>query len=180
MAALYVEAHGPYPRLVADWWDRERDAKRYSGPYPVIAHPPCAGWSRLRAFSKAGPGDRVLAICALASVRYFGGVLEHPAGSGLWESQKLPRPGDGPDEFGGVTVEVYQGDFGHVAPKRTWLYAVKLPAWPYECAGGRVPGRVQSQHSATRLLTPYPFAEALARWVSGGKTVHTNEALSTG
>ena len=47
IAALYVVKNGPYCGLEnVDSWDIERDARLYSGPYRVIAHPPCERWGR--------------------------------------------------------------------------------------------------------------------------------------
>src|SRR5262245_34864309 len=47
VAALYVEEGGCYfgPAGV-DPWGPARDARRYAGPHPVVAHPPCARWGR--------------------------------------------------------------------------------------------------------------------------------------
>lgn len=65
---------------------------------------------------------------ALACVRAYGGVLEHPAQSLAWSHFGLPIPGrqgwtqalDDP----GWTTEVSQVAYGHRARKRTWLYYV--------------------------------------------------------
>lgn len=40
---MYVDVkRGPYPAVPGvDCWGLDRDATRYAGPYPVIAHPPC-------------------------------------------------------------------------------------------------------------------------------------------
>lgn len=47
VAALYVETDGAYAGLPhIDPWDIGRDAKRYAGPHPVVAHPPCQRWGR--------------------------------------------------------------------------------------------------------------------------------------
>ena len=54
VAALYVEKDGAYFGLEdVDPWDEERDARLYAGPFPVVAHPPCARWSRLAGFTEA-------------------------------------------------------------------------------------------------------------------------------
>ena len=46
IAALYVETNGVYYGLPdVDPWDEQRDARLYAGPWPVVAHPPCAKWS---------------------------------------------------------------------------------------------------------------------------------------
>lgn len=45
IAALYVEKNGVYYGLPdVDPWDKERDARLYAGPWPVVAHPPCSTW----------------------------------------------------------------------------------------------------------------------------------------
>ena len=48
----------------------------------------------------------------------MGGVLEHPAASKLWQECGLPPPDQMfPDEFGGLSYEIAQGDYGHAAPR---------------------------------------------------------------
>jgi hypothetical protein len=66
------------PRV--DAWGIERDATRYDGQLPIVAHPPCAAWGKLARF--ASGGDRHLALIAAEQIRRCGGVLEHPEGSG--------------------------------------------------------------------------------------------------
>lgn len=65
---------------------------------------------------------------ALASVRKWGGVLEHPAETRAWPAYSLPRPvrhGWWRDLFGhGWVTEVHQRAYGHPARKATWLYFV--------------------------------------------------------
>ena len=47
ISALYVETDGIYfGRDDIDPWDEQRDARKYTGPHPVIAHPPCQRWGR--------------------------------------------------------------------------------------------------------------------------------------
>jgi len=95
VVALYVDPRGPYPSLVREWYDEARDAKTYAGPWPVIAHPPCGPWGRLRHLSKKD--DPSLALRAVNQVRLFGGVLEHPLGSLLFRTAGLPLPETPPD-----------------------------------------------------------------------------------
>jgi len=125
-AALYVDLQrGPYPALGLDCWGLpDRDATQYPGPGPVVAHPPCAAWGRYahRAHDSGETGP-----VAVAQVRRWGGVLEHPRASRLWPTCGLPRPGGLPDAWGGYTVEVCQRDWGHAADKPTWIYVVGLP-----------------------------------------------------
>lgn len=55
IAALFVTKDGAYFGLEGvDPWDEERDAMLYDGPDPVVAHPPCARWSRFAGFTE-GP-----------------------------------------------------------------------------------------------------------------------------
>jgi hypothetical protein len=57
IAALYVATGGVYFGLPdVDPWDEQRDARLYAGPWPVIAHPPCARWGR---YWFGGPSARV-------------------------------------------------------------------------------------------------------------------------
>lgn len=131
IAALFVHAGGIYSgRPDVDPWDEARDARKYAGPHPVVAHPPCSRWCQLAYINQKRYGHRVgddggCFASALASVRRFYGVLEHPARSYAWPALGLmtPRPGgwqQGPD-FAWVT-EVSQGAYGHRARKLTWLY----------------------------------------------------------
>lgn len=176
VAALYVRADSIYKRLPAvDAWDIERDARHYVGPAPVVAHPPCRAWSRLRHFAKPRLDEKELAIIAIAQVRQFGGVLEHPSGSLLWRDANLPPP-KCLDEFGGHTLPISQKWFGHKAEKRTWLYIVGLPPArlpPYPLAlhqathtAGKWSGRDRSRQrpelsKADRERTPPLFADWL-------------------
>ena len=58
--------------------------------------------------------ERNLARLAVALVREFGGVLEHPAASTLWPAQRLPPIGQR-DAFGGWTLPIVQSWWGHRA-----------------------------------------------------------------
>lgn len=141
IAALYVEKDGIYANLAGvDPWDESRDARLYAGPHPVVAHPPCQRWGRFWHGSTRNPHQYQLGddggcfAAALAAVRRWGGVLEHPAHSHAWASFNLNRPpaegGWVPADFeGGWTCHVEQGHYGHLSRKATWLYAhgVGLP-----------------------------------------------------
>ena len=125
IAALYVQAGGAYYGIPdVDPWDETRDARLYQGPWPVVAHPPCARWCRLARlvefFAAAG--------AAGAAVQAHGGVLEHPAWSIAWGAHGLiapPARGWAREAFGpGWVCEVSQAAYGHRAPKATWLYYV--------------------------------------------------------
>lgn len=186
--ALFIDPRGIYPELLGPehCWDEARDARTYAGPGPVVAHPPCQLWVNLAAVNwkrygrqrpawYPGGTDEGCFASALASVRRFGGVLEHPAGSHAWERHALVHPmGEGPgrwvtnkrDEY---ACEVWQSAYGHPARKRTWLlYCGDVP--PFELRWDRQPGTHQvgwfDRNKPTlgkreASATPRAFAETL-------------------
>jgi hypothetical protein len=97
IAVLYCDPQGVYAGLPGlDLWGEERDARLYSGPYPVIAHPLCSRWGRYAEWYGQKKGDDAGCFAAaLASVRRWGGVIEHPAGSAAWSAFRLPLPAIG-------------------------------------------------------------------------------------
>lgn len=124
VAVLFARADSVYKTLPdVEVYDIERDARTYDGPWPVVAHPPCRAWGRLRTFARPRPDERNLARLAVSLIREFGGVLEHPGGSTLWVAQKLPEPQE-QDVFGGWTLPITQHAWGHRAEKATWLYII--------------------------------------------------------
>lgn len=127
VAALYVDSEGPYAFMSdVDPWAAWRDAKRYAGPFPIVAHPPCGPWGRLKYLCTQQ--DAECGPAAVDQVRQWGGVLEHPSNSTLFGYCSLPKPGDGPDEFGGLTYAVSQVHWGHSCEKPSWLYVVRARA----------------------------------------------------
>jgi hypothetical protein len=131
IAALYVHTGGAYFDLEGvDPWDEPRDARKYEGPHPVVAHPPCSRWCQLAYINQKRYGHKVgddegCFAAALAAVRRWGGVLEHPAFSYAWPVFGLPRPpvaGWVKSICGGWVCQVSQGAYGHRARKLTWLY----------------------------------------------------------
>lgn len=140
IAALYVETGGVYFGLDGvDPWDEQRDARLYDGPHPVVAHPPCARWSRLAGFTESRYGykrgdDGGCFAAALDAVRRFGGVLEHPAYSAAWDHFGIAEPtwrgGWTGSICGGWTCYVEQGRYGLPVKKATWLYAYGVEQLP--------------------------------------------------
>lgn len=125
VSVLFARSDSVYKSFgFCDVWDKERNALLYSGVSPVVAHPPCRAWGRLRYFARPVPGEKEMAFFAVDQVRRCGGVLEHPVASKLWEEYGLPRPGQGFDECGGYSIQVNQFWWGHKAEKATWLYIV--------------------------------------------------------
>ena len=173
VAALYVEADGPYAGMEGvDCWPESRDARLYAGPHPVVAHPPCNRWSIAANMRRTRNGnDGGMFAAALAAVRDYGGVLEHPAYSFAWRWFGLIAPplGGGwvyADWLGGWTCHVEQGHYGHELGKPTWLYAVgvDLPslAWGTVNRPGVKHQRGSGQNRQhVRGVTPAPFRDLL-------------------
>jgi hypothetical protein len=184
VAALFVDPNGVYADIPdVDVWDEERDARLYAGQWPVVAHPPCARWSRLAGFTEARFGlkrgdDEGCFEAALRSVREFGGVLEHPAWSAAWDAFGLPEPAThhgwtaGID--GGWSAYVEQGRYGAPVKKATWLYAYGIDLrdlrWGYEAdcdvrdgsGGGTNKGSWRTHRTgSTTSSTPPAFRDAL-------------------
>lgn len=144
VAALFVEKNGVYWDLDGvDAWDESRDARLYPGPYPCVAHPPCARWGR---YWSGGPSAKVRRELgddggcfkhAMWAVCRFGGVLEHPEASHAFHWHGIaapPKSGgwvqafeeDPPGPLGqhAWSCCVEQGHYGHPARKATWLFYV--------------------------------------------------------
>lgn len=198
IAALFVETNGCYFGLPnVDPWDKDRDARLYAGPWPVVAHPPCQRWGKFWAGQplwikrtgqrKVKGNDDGCFAAALAAVRKFGGVLEHPCDSHAWAHfglNKPPREGGWilADNIGGYTCCVEQGRYGHYARKPTWLYSrwKRLPELDWgkspprldqaliERVGlkraqrlGEVCSKGGGTDSTPRISTPAPFRDLL-------------------
>jgi hypothetical protein len=137
ISALFVETDGAYFGLPGvDPWDEARDARLYAGPYPVVAHPPCQRWGRFWHGSTRKPHQFKLGDdggcfeSALNSARKYGGVIEHPCDSHAWNMfgiRKPPRSGGWvATGEGGYTCCVYQGHYGHLSGKPTWLLCYRI------------------------------------------------------
>jgi hypothetical protein len=198
IAALYVEAGGCYYGLDGvDPWDEARDARLYAGPHPVVAHPPCQRWGKLWAGQplwikrtgerKVKGDDGGCFKAALAAVRKWGGVLEHPWGSHAWPAYNINTPARAggwiaADFYGGWTACVEQGRYGHYARKPTLLltYGVDLPDLDWGISKtsldpvivkrigldrakrrGEVGSKGGGTDSTPRIGTPEPFRDLL-------------------
>lgn len=166
--ALFVEPRGVYPNLLgaANCWDEARDARMYDGLGPVVAHPPCHLWVNMAAVNwvrygrqrpawyPGGTDGRCFAS-ALAAVRMYGGVLEHPAGTHAWKYYGLPDPDAGrwshfgwtdsdspPAHTFAAVCEIWQSAYGHAARKRTWLLYCGDRS-PFDLNWAREPGTHQ-------------------------------------
>ena len=172
IAALFVQTNGVYYGLPnVDPWDKERDARLYPGPYPVVAHPPCARWGNYWFGSPSDDkrfelgNDDGCFEAALNSVRKYGGVLEHPKGSRAWKHYDLlepfPNGGWSVDFEGGWTCCIDQGMYGHRSKKPTWLYmyGCKPPSLIWGSSVANIP--VEHLSKKERAATPIVFRDLL-------------------
>ena len=200
IAALYVARGGVYWDLPdVDPWDEERDARKYAGPWPVVAHPPCARWCQLASVNEVRYGQKIgdddgCFAAALFAVRLWGGVLEHPAYSLAWDEFALPRPARGGWTQGlydtGWTCEVAQSAYGHRARKLTWLYYCgpqpldmlwKYPAATAQVSWGKVAGGTYWKQPLSKQEaseTPAAFRDALLSLARNAQTQNPPHARS--
>lgn len=167
VAVLFARQDSIYKSIPGcDVFDIDRDARTYTGDLPVVAHPPCRAWGRLRAFAKPRSDEKDLAFFAIDQIRRCGGVLEHPAQSSLWPVAGLPPCGAFKDAFGVWTLAVDQFWWGHRARKRTFLYICgiepsHLPPLPLQL--GDAPMTVSSSRrrasDGSRYRKEIPLAE---------------------
>lgn len=180
VAALFVETDGCYFGLPGvDPWDASRDARQYAGPHPVVAHPPCDRWHQLSAVNHKRWGwaineDGGCFAAALAAVRDWGGVLEHPAESRAFRFHGIPKPSRGSWQrtiSGDWITEVDQASYGHRARKRTWLiYSGEAmpPSLDWSAAAGvmqigRFDQKLPVMAKREALATPHAFRDLLLR-----------------
>jgi hypothetical protein len=176
VSILFARQDSVYKKMGVDVWDIERDARKWPGGTPCVAHPPCRAWGQLAHLAKPRPDEKELAIWSIHRIRENGGVLEHPRASKLWQEMNLPAPGT-IDEYGGFSVCVDQFWWGHKAKKNSLLYICgclpeELPAYPLRfdavefvvCSpikkksGRRVKQEITKRE---REATPEPFAKWL-------------------
>lgn len=159
---LFTQKNSIYQQLNCDCWDINRNALNYleTNYEPVIAHPPCRQFSRLRKFSKHDASEYSTVQASLEYTKKNGGILEHPSGTSLFKIV------DGYDANSGFTLAIDQYWFGHPAQKKTWLYIKgikkeQIPAFPIVL--GKAKGKVESLSKKDRDATPLQFAQWLIK-----------------
>ena len=181
IAALYVESRGVYAGLPdVDLWDRDRDARTYAGPWPVVAHPPGARWGRSWGGNPTqqprlvlGDDEGCFAAALLDAVRRHGGVLEHPEASPAWTGLRTPHA----TESRRVVVTAWQGEWTCCVEKDTTGTAPARPQggtqWAASClapAGGRAQRPVRLRMETT----PQPRGGARSRWRPASASLTVN------
>jgi hypothetical protein len=95
-----------------DCWDQDRDAYNFTGRNPIIAHPPCAQWSRLHHFAFKNEREKNLAFFCFQLIQQNGGIFEHPAGTSFFKRVGVSSQ----------VISIDQHWFGYPCKKRTYLY----------------------------------------------------------
>lgn len=155
-----------------DLYDKKRDSTTYAANYPVIAHPPCRLWGKLKHFVEIQPLLRIkeieLGIFCAKKVIENGGILEHPFDSKLFKVMGLPA--GGMENELGYTLEIPQRMFGHEMIKNTWFFFSRIN---YNEIEPIVPAihckplkSIQNLSHRQREATPAALAEWLIRQVS--------------
>lgn len=161
LVVLFVRDQSIYKAMGLDCYDRRRNALTFAGTGPVIAHPPCRTWGNLRTVATRAPADEhALGPWAVDQVRRCGGVLEHPAGSTLFEHCGCGAAGDC-----GFVLTVDQFHWGHRCAKPTRLYVVgcspaDVPPIPHRAG---TPTHCISQGHGVRIGHPL-FKSRVPQW----------------
>lgn len=173
VAALYIDPRGPYPRIrqcaecgdsMIDCWDALRDARQYEGPHPVVAHPPCGPWGRLRHLATYArcnncskglteseyPGPGVCGYCLIGDVV--------PVAS---DRDCAPRAVEQVRRFGGVLE--------HPAGSKLWVYC-GLPTPDFEPAPGSRMALCGVRHISTTRNDRGDFTDT-----HGGYTIEVDQ-----
>lgn len=131
-----------------DVWDKERNAWNYNGSNMIIAHPPCAQWSKLRALATEDLSEKLLAWICLDFVNKNGGILEHPVGSLFLKEA-------------GIEKQCYKVDqfwFGFPTKKPTMLYFKNCHPVALPLNFNAYEKRVEDLHSSMRSRTTVKLA----------------------
>jgi hypothetical protein len=145
-----------------DLWDEKRNAYNYNGSNPVICHPPCAQWSKLKSFARTNQQEKDLAIFCLEKIHENGGILEHPAGSALWKLPQVERA---------RIISINQHWFGFPSQKRTWLYFYNVKPLSYPLNFNTPTRTTTSLHSKARSKQPLALCEWLTQCIIQTHTI---------
>lgn len=139
-----------------DLWDKERNALNYKGNEPIIAHPPCAQWSKLKGFAIPDPEAINVAIYCTELVMKNGGILEQPAYSTLFKYMGI-KP----------TLSVNQRWWGFRAEKPTWLYFNQVEPRRLQLKFDATETTVTNMDKGERAKMPLEFC----KWLTNHKHV---------
>ena len=154
IAALFCLPRSVYAYIpgIEVYTEKENALNYIDTDKQIIAHPPCRFWSRMHGLAKPRKNEYELALWAFDRVNQNGGVLEHPADSGLWEYLNLPRS---------KLFLVDQIHFGHLLKKTTALYSpnVQFLEVPFVLEPWVARKHINQVSKRQAMATPVRFAE---------------------
>lgn len=132
-------------------FNQVKDAYSFSGQNKVIAHPPCAQWSRLKSFARVNMREKDLAFFCYEKVMENGGIFEHPYGSSFFKYVGV-KP----------TIILDQYDFNFPARKRTALFFSNCKPIGFQPGNVlNIPRKVALMSQENRSITTIQFADFL-------------------
>jgi hypothetical protein len=152
---MFTKKDSFYEKLGADCYGKERNALSLRRPGICIWHPPCGYWSKLKMFCRQPPHTKHYALWALRNVNDYGGILEHPKASDLWNHPEVKQD---------CIFTVQLSDFGHRARKDTNIYIIgldrrRIPGFPMVL--GEPKGKIENMSTSEREETP----ELMCKWL---------------
>lgn len=159
IAILCAQKKSIYNQIAGlDVFDIDRDAYTFTGKTPIIAHPPCQQWSRMKNFAKENTREKELAMFCLEHVQVNGGIFEHPAGSSFFK-------------YAGITptISVNQNWFGFPGEKRTYLYFSKCSPLSFPISFDLPLMRLDKMAYRDRSTTTLDFANWLISCIRASK-----------
>jgi hypothetical protein len=108
--------------------------------------------------------EKNLGLWCVEQVLKFGGVLEHPAESSLFDAAKLPKPSEKGEPFL-YTIYIEQQWFGYLCRKPTWVLVSGVPRHhlPEIPFGFNKDNTWEDKTDFQRARTMNPFAEWLCK-----------------
>ena len=165
-------------------YTHRENAWTFRGGMPVIAHPPCRTWSRYCAHqAKPAIYERELGLFAAEQVKKCGGILEQPAGSGLFEAAGIPEPPAHLYLERWIVISIWQAWWNYPMRKATWLFIVGVPLnkiqIPFRLhAAGRDKRTWQLMPKAQRSATTLEFGKWLVDLASQSKVERVCTAVT--
>lgn len=150
ITVLCVEENSVYQILQGfDPYPASRNAYTFTGNNPIIAHPPCAQWSKLKGMAYTNAEEKDLAFFWLEKVQKNTGIFEHPVGSSFFREAGI-KP----------TISIDQSWWGFPARKPTALYFHGIKPIAFPLSFDMIERKTADLHSSSRSIT----VPALALW----------------
>jgi hypothetical protein len=156
IAILCADENSNYFKIPYDLdiYTLSRSSLDYKGDGKVICHPPCAQFSRMKAFSKKNESHLELAKFCIDMVNKNGGIIEQPMGSSMFKLFGL--------DYKNV-FSVNQSWWGFRCTKKTILYFHNVKPLQMPITFDVPPYKVSELHSSMRSRMTKSFCEYLVK-----------------